>query len=340
MRVLAVWTLLAGLAGAQFKSTVPLVVAPVTVTDAKGNFIDGLTERELIVYDHNVPQKIQVETLTVPISLVVLIEANSASEGILDKLRASGPLFSDLVAGEAGETAIVAFAEVPRLVNDFTTDSRPLTHALHNLRVQGGGCSLLDGLRDGLRLLGKRAAGRSRVMLVIAERRDRSSTTKFLDLLRESQLQDTAIYWLTYSTFLAPFTNRPKRVWDRMTDEEKQDPNRMHSSKFPTKEEEAPLPPDTAPESLMSVFTEAFHKTAPDAATLLSLATSGRAFGFQTRSGLGEAIQAVAREVHRRYIVTFQPKPDRAGPFHPLRAEVQGRPELQVRTRSGYWGVE
>jgi VWFA-related protein len=340
MRVVAMLFVVCAGAPGQFKSTVPLVVAPVTVTDAKGNFVDGLTERELVVYDNNVAQKIQVETLTHPISLMVVIEANTASAAILDKLRRSGPLFSDLLAGEAGETAILAFAEQPNLVQEFTTDSRPLTHALHNLRVQGGACALLDSIREGLRLLAERESGRRRVMLVIAERRDRSSKLKFADLLRESQLQNTAIYWVTYSTFLTPFTNRPKRVWDRMTDEEKQDPKRMHSSKYPTKEEEAPLPPDMAPGSLLSVFTEAFHKTAPDAATLLSETTSGRTFSFLKQSGLEEAILAVGREVHRQYIVTFQPKTDESGLFHPLRAVVKGRPELQARTRSGYWSVQ
>src|SRR5215813_1079753 len=97
MRVLAMIVYFVGTVAAQFKSTVPLVVAPTTVMDAKGNFIDGLTERELIVYDNGVAQQIQVETLMHPISLVVLIEANSASAAILDKLRRSGPLFADLL---------------------------------------------------------------------------------------------------------------------------------------------------------------------------------------------------------------------------------------------------
>ncbi|HKA01612.1 MAG TPA: hypothetical protein VKE70_34100, partial [Candidatus Solibacter sp.] len=68
--------------------------------------------------------------------------------------------------------------------------------------------------------------------------------------------------------------------------------------------------------------------------------TSGRTFSFVKQSGRESAIQAVGREVHRQYIVTFQPKPDQAGVFHPLRGEVKGRAELQARTRSGYWSVE
>ena len=59
---------------AQFKSTVPLVVAPTTVTDAKGRYVDGLTPEDLILYDNNVPQAIQMDWTTYPIDLVVAVQ--------------------------------------------------------------------------------------------------------------------------------------------------------------------------------------------------------------------------------------------------------------------------
>jgi len=43
MRVAATIALLACTGWAQFRSTVPLVVAPTTVTDSKGRYVDGLT---------------------------------------------------------------------------------------------------------------------------------------------------------------------------------------------------------------------------------------------------------------------------------------------------------
>jgi hypothetical protein len=39
-------------------------------------------------------------------------------------------------------------------------------------------------------------------------------------------------------------------------------------------------------------------------------------------------------------MVSFQPARDTAGLYHALRAEVKGRPELQVRTRAGYWQIQ
>jgi hypothetical protein len=42
LRPLALLALLVCSAAAQFRSTVPLVVAPATVKDSKGRFVDGL----------------------------------------------------------------------------------------------------------------------------------------------------------------------------------------------------------------------------------------------------------------------------------------------------------
>jgi hypothetical protein len=53
---------------AEFKSTAPLVVAPTAVTDSKGRYVDGLMPEDLILYDNNVLQAIQVDWMTYPIS--------------------------------------------------------------------------------------------------------------------------------------------------------------------------------------------------------------------------------------------------------------------------------
>ncbi|MEO7146149.1 MAG: hypothetical protein ABI165_21860 [Bryobacteraceae bacterium] len=50
-----------------------------------------------------------------------------------------------------------------------------------------------------------------------------------------------------------------------------------------------------------------------------------------------QAIQLVSEEVHRQYILSFQAKGGEPGRFHAIRVAVKNRPELQARTRSGYW---
>jgi len=55
---------------------------------------------------------------------------------------------------------------------------------------------------------------------------------------------------------------------------------------------------------------------------------------------LEKAIQLVGEEVHRQYILSFEPKASEPGKFHAIRVVVKDQPELQTRTRDGYWPVQ
>jgi hypothetical protein len=109
-------------------------------------------------------------------------------------------------------------------------------------------------------------------------------------------------------------------------------------SKDPKKDGE-PLPPDMAPGNLLSVFTELAQQGKPDNSVELTRATGGRALRFVKQEALEEAIQAIASEVHRQYIVSFTPRRGKAGEYHAIRIEVKGRPELTARSRAGYWAM-
>ncbi|HEX3878922.1 MAG TPA: VWA domain-containing protein [Bryobacteraceae bacterium] len=341
MRAIAAPLLFAAALHAQFKSTVPLVVSPVTVTDSRGHAVNGLTAADLTLFDNSVPQKIQLQVVDEPVSLAVLIQVSPNASAVLDKLGRSANLFEDMLAGYQGETALFTFSDHVQLAQDFTDQSSKLTKILKSLRPKYDGAALYDALSEAVHALDQRDSARRRILLVIAQTRDHGSKTKLDTLLRDPALQNTTIYWLTYSTFFTPFTSKTKTKWDRMTDEEKQDPKRGQGAHpFPTREEEEGLPPDIAPGSLINIFTSIANEAKVDAAPLLSRATGGRTWGFLKQSGLEEAIHSVADEAHQQYIVTFSPAHDEPGIFHALRAEVKGRPELKVRTRTGYWSVK
>jgi len=310
----------APLADAQFKSTAALVIAPTTITDAKGNYIDAVEPADLVLYDNGVRQPIQVDESFNAISLVVAVQTSANSAAILDKLGDSGILFTDLLARDRGETALVTFSDEVRTLRDFTTNSDNLAAGLRSLHVQGTGAVALEAVMQSLGMLAKRKSERRRILLVIAEKRDRSSKIKFPVVLQEAQRQNVLIYWLTYSPFLEPFTAGPKTV----------------KSKDPKKDGEA-LPPDMAPGNLLSVFTELAHQGKPDSSVELTRTTGGKAIGFLKKEALEEAIQAIAGEVHRQFIVSFTPRPGKPGEYHAIRIEVKGRPELTARTRAGYW---
>jgi hypothetical protein len=99
MRVAAMLVALASGLRAQFKSAVPLVVAPTTIMGSQGRFVDGLTAQDLILYDNNVPQAIQIDWMTYPISLVLAVETGANSGAVIDKLGGSGILFHRVAGG-------------------------------------------------------------------------------------------------------------------------------------------------------------------------------------------------------------------------------------------------
>ncbi len=337
MRPAALLLLLAALTHAQFKSTVPLVVAPAVVTDSKGHYIDGLTAQDLLLYDNSVPQPIQLDWTTYPIDLVVAIQTSSNSGAVIDKLGRCGILFADLLAGDAGETAIITFSDEVKVHQDFTGNADSITHSLRMLRKEGSDAHALDALREALTMLEHRSNQRRRIILMIAEKRDRSSDARLSDVVERIERANATIYWLTFSPFLQPFTVKPKTAEDLKPEAER---IKTPACALCPKPDDTPVPADLGPGSLAYGIGELFRMHKPDLSTLLPTTTGGRTLSFLKKDALEHAIQLVSEEVHRQYILTFQPKAGDAGNFHSIQVAVKGRPELKAKTREGYWAIE
>jgi len=337
MRVAAAIIVFSCTGWTQFKTTVPLVVAPTTITDSKGRFVDGLTPENLILYDNNVPQTIQMDWMMYPISLVVAVQTSSNSGAVIDKLGGSGILFTQLLAAEAGETAVISFSDRVNVHQDFTSDPDAVIRALRMLRKEGDNAQMLDAMSQALRMLEGRPAGRRRIILVIAEKRDRGSTAKLAQVVGQVQRLNTSVYWLTYSPFLQPFTVRPKTAEDLKPEAERIKVKKCALCPSP---DNTPVPPDLGPGGLLYGLGELSRLGQPDLASLFTKTTGGRTLGFLKKNALEQAIQLVSEEVHRQYILSFEPKGGEPGTFHTLRVAVKNRPQLQVKTREGYWVVQ
>ena len=337
MRTAAALLLLACSAAAQFKSTVPLVLAPTTVKDAKGRYVDGLTAEDLILYDDSVPQPIQMDWTTYPIDVVVAVQTSANSGAVIDKLGGSGILFTQLLAAEAGETAVVSFSDEVRVHQDFTGNPDSVIRALRMLRKEGANAHMLDALRQALQMFEKRPPGRRRIILLIGEKRDRGSEAKLPAVVEQVQRLNAAVYWLTYSHILEPYTVRPKTAEDLKPEAERIKVRQCAACPPP---DTTPVPPDLGPGGFIYGLGELIRLRKPDLSTLFTQTTGGRTMSFLKKNSLEQAIQLIGEEVHRQYILNFAPKNSEPGKFHALRVVVKNRPELQAKTREGYWAVE
>ena len=299
--------------------------------------MDGLTSEDLILYDNNVPQAIQMDWTAYPIDLVVAVETSSNSGAVIDKLGGSGILFSQLLAADAGETAVISFSDEVKVHQDFTAKPDLVIHALRMLRKEGGAAHIVDALRQGLVMLERRPPGRRPILLMIAEKRDRASEAKLDEVMQRSQRLNVAVYWLTYSPFLQPFTVKPKTAEELKPEAER---IKVQECALCPAPDDTPVPPDLGSGNPIYAIGELMRLHEPDLASLFTKSTGGRTLSFLKKSALEQAIQLVSEEVHRQYILSFEPKISQPGRFHAIHVAVKNRPELQARTRDGYWALQ
>ena len=231
---------------------------------------------------------------------------------------------------------MISFSDEVKVRQDFTGNPDLVNHALRMLRKEGGEAHMLDALRQALIMLEQRPPGRRRIILMIAERRDRSSNAKLPEVMERVERLNAAVYWLTFSPFLEPFTVRPKTAEDLKPEAER---IKMKKCDLCPAPDDTPVPPDLGPGGLIYALGELMRLHQPDLSSLFTRTTGGRNLSFVKKHALEQAIQLVGEEVHRQYILSFEPKGGEPGKFHAVRVEVRNRPELEAKTREGYWAL-
>jgi VWFA-related protein len=193
--VLMMFSALLGAQETTLRVPVRLVVAPTSVTDRAGNFINGLTASDFRLYDNDVPQQVHEDGDFLPISLAIAIQTDLKKQAV-ERVRELGPLLGALVVGVGGEAAIFTFKDQLQVRQDFTPDLGRLTHALRRMEFSPGPNHVIDATLDAMHLLDQRPEGRRRILLLISEPRDIGSQNTVDDALSAVGASNTLIYWL------------------------------------------------------------------------------------------------------------------------------------------------
>ena len=286
------------IAHGQFKSTVQLVVAPVSVTDSKGRGVDGLNASELILFDNNVPQA------TSKWNSAVAVADRGCGRDRTRVVQGRGPGYSGLhrrfrqadscSAGSSGA------GKWRRYVG----------------KLDAGAANA--GTREGWRAKGdpddwgeQRPVQQNRDL----ERRSGGATTERFHILAD-------VFGISGSVH--------KQTEDRRRQKETRRPWQG---------------PEKGCRGVASGFwfvqlAHYLHGVAAQnesGCRRLSVSNNRRADDLLSEDGSiggGDCGQ-----VHRQYVLSFQPAPAAAGEFHTIRVEVRRRPELHARTSTGYWAI-
>ncbi len=290
------------------RTTVRLVVAPTTVTDAKGRYVEGLTASDFELYDNGKRRAIRADTLYEPISLVLAVQASSFSAEAINKTSRIGSLIEPLLAGERGEASVISFDSDVRVLQPLTSDFNRVTRALRSVSPGDEGSRMIDAVAEAVRMLAARPAERRRVVLVFGESRDRSSKTKLEDAVTAAQQQNVSIYPVTYSAYLTAYTSKP-----------------------------GVGPKPTGGINLIALFREIGRLATANTSVAFSTYTGGSRLSFNRQKTLERAVVRIGEELHSQYLLTFEAGPGEDDLFHALEVKVPRQPKLQVRSRPGYW---
>ena len=318
------------------------VLVPTTVLDPDGHgYVNGLTAADFEVFDNDKPQKVEADLSEVPMSVVLVVQANSEIEPVLPTLRKSGILLHGLVTGQDGEVAILGFDHRIQHLQDFTKDPEKIDDAMQKLNAGSSSARLIDAVLEADRMLKThdQQNNRRHVVLVVSRNLDKGSESHLQETARQMQFDNIIVYSVDISKMRTAFFKQP-------------DYPRPTAGGIPPDARSA-IAGGSGPrtqtndvqESTGNVLSAAppvyrgirdlFKKTPAEA---FSTFTGGKTYSFAREKAFEEAITDIGADLNSQYLLGYNPNNKNEPGFHNIRVVVN-RPGLEVRSRPGYWSV-
>jgi VWFA-related protein len=319
---------------AKFTSQTNVVIVPTTVRDRNGTVIDGLQLQDFELYDNNKLQKITADVREEPLSLVVAVQRSSNLTEVLPKIQRIGSMLNQLLAGQDGEMAIIGFDHRIQVMQDFTNETTKISEAMQKMTPGSSNHAVVDAVVAAIRMLKKRPADRRRVLLLIAEKRDRGSELRLREALTQAQFANIAIYSLDISGMVVALTDRgmPPRP-PSIPAEATHMPGGGAST--PTTIDQNYYMGNYIP-LFVDIFEAAKGLFVDDTLDVFTRFTGGREYSFVGEKSLEKSISGISEELHSQYLLSYSPNNQTEGGFHDIKVVVN-RKNLEIRTRPGYW---
>jgi len=180
--------------GQVFKGGIETVEVIVTVTDATGRLVGGLTQADFEVFEDGDLQPITHFTGDrVPVSLGVLVDISDSMRGkpIVDARAALAHFVGDLL-DVRDEVFVGAFNHNSQPITSWTRPPAELRTALDG-RQPSGGTAIYDAIVGSLDAFGKRANGRA-ALVVISDGADTASDTTVRQVQDRLRRTDAFVY--------------------------------------------------------------------------------------------------------------------------------------------------
>jgi len=280
-----------------FRSGTNLVPLNVTVTDGNRQFVKGLTAADFAIFEDGVAQAVQFfEATDTPLDLILLLDTSSSMSDKMDVVHEAAIGF--LKTLRAGDRgAVVAFSDGVDILQPLTSDQEALTQAVRKT-IARGATSLHNALYISLKQFGR------------AARHEGDVRRQAIAVLSDGE--DTSSL-ITFEDVLEVARKSGVSVY----------PIALQSKYTATRQ--------------ATMGQRRFYSEAEYAMRLLAQETGAQAFFPAQIFELKGIYGAIAQELSAQYALAYSPtnmRPD--GKFRKIQVRLATRPELKLRTRTGY----
>jgi Ca-activated chloride channel family protein len=282
---------------AVFRTATNLVPLNVTVTDPTKQFVKGLTAADFAILEDGVPQQVQFfEAADTPLDLIVLIDTSSSMADKMDVVHEAAVGF--LKTLKAGDRgAVVAFADGVDIVQPLTLERDTLEQAVRRTTARGA-TSLHNALYISLRQFGR------------AARREGDVRRQAIAVLSDGE--DTSS--------LVSFDDVMELA------------RKSGVSIYPIV-----LQSRAASARIVSQGQRRYFSESEYSMRMLAQETGAQAFFPLQVLELKGIYASIAQELSSQYSIAYAPANSLAdGRFRRITVRVGARPELRLRTRTGY----
>ena len=322
------------------RTTIRYVLVPTTVLDPDGHgYVNGLNAGNFELFDNDRQQKIVSEYTQQPLSVVLVVQANSEIEPVLPMLKKTGVLLQGLVTGQDSDVAVLSFDHRIQHLQDFTTDPEKIDDAMQKLRAGSSSARLIDSVleADEMLLRHDRMNKRRHVVVVLSRNLDKGSESHLKETVRKMQFDNVIIYCLDISRIRTAFFKQP--------DYPRPANGGMPPEALPNiaggqpRSETSNVQQSSGTNVLNGVppifhgIRDLFKKTPAEA---FSYFTGGNMYFFARERAMEDAISDIGADLNSQYLLSYEPNNTSEPGFHTIKVSVN-RPGLRIRTRPGYW---
>jgi Ca-activated chloride channel family protein len=293
-----------------------LVVVPVSVTDAAGQPVLGLSAPDFTLQEQGRSQEIAQlgDPEQVPLDIVLLLDVSGSVEARFGFEQESASRFLRQVLKKGDRAAIYAIDQEPRMLQGLETAERTIQRLMSMYSAKGP-TAFYDSVIDATRYLTKSAPiEHRRVVVVISDGEDNFSEKIKAAIGATSQEQN------------ASTVQTRRLIHDRMVLEVQRELQKADATFYSIN--------PGGPSLRLNVISQ----RAQDGMERLAVSTGGNSFVPEKLEDLDAVFRQIAAELRSQYLLQYYSKSEApGGTYLPISVQVPKRSEVKIRARQGYY---